>query len=238
MEYVQNADFWLALIKITGINILLAGDNAVVIALVSRALPPAQRRAAVLGGSLGAIALRVLFCLIALWLLPIAYLQLAGGLLLLWIGVQLMVPERGGGKVASKSTLWGVLLATVIAGAVMSLGNAVAIVAAAQGDKLLILLGLLISVPVIFFGSALVLKIVQHIPWLVTAGTGLLGWIGGGLVVGDPGIRQWLRVDAQLSDIVGKLLGAVLVMTAGTVLARRGAQRPSDIVDLAPQDRQ
>lgn len=238
MEYVQNADFWLALIKITGINILLAGDNAVVIALVSRALPPAQRRAAVLGGSLGAIALRVLFCLIALWLLPIAYLQLAGGLLLLWIGVQLMVPERGGGKGASKSTLWGVLLATVIAGAVMSLGNAVAIVAAAQGDKLLILLGLLISVPVIFFGSALVLKIVQHIPWLVTAGTGLLGWIGGGLVVGDPGIRQWLRVDAPLLDIVGKLLGAVLVMTAGTVLARRGAQRPSDIVDLAPQDRQ
>ena len=238
MEYVQNADFWLALIKITGINILLAGDTAVVIALVSRGLPPVPRRAAVLGGSLGAVALRVLFCLIAVSLLPIAFLPLAGGLLLLWIGVQLMVPERGGGKLGARSTLWGVLLATVIADAVMSLGTAVAIVATAKGDTLLILLGLLISVPVLIFGSALVLHVVPRFPWLVTVGTGLLGWIGGGLVVGDPGLRQWLRVDAQLLDIVGKLLGSVLVMTVGTVLARRGVLRPRDIVDLAPEDRQ
>ena len=238
MEYVQNADFWLALIKITGINILLAGDTAVVIALVSRGLPPVPRRAAVLGGSLGAVALRVLFCLIAVSLLPIAFLPLAGGLLLLWIGVQLMVPERGGGKLGARSTLWGVLLATVMADAVMSLGTAVAIVATAKGDTLLILLGLLISVPVLIFGSALVLHVVPRFPWLVTVGTGLLGWIGGGLVVGDPGLRQRLRVDAQLFDIVGKLLGSVLVMTVGTVLARRGALRPRDIVDLAPEDRQ
>jgi len=238
MENVQHADFWLGLLKITGINILLAGDNAVVIALVSRALPPAQRRAAVLGGSLGAIALRVVFCVIAVWLLPLAYLQLVGGVLLLWIGVQLMVPERGAKRVIAKSTLWGVLLATVIADVVMSLGHAVANVAAAKGDTLLILLGLLISVPVTIFGSVLVLKVVQHVPWLVAAGTGLLGWIGGGLVVGDPALRQWLRADAQVLDSVGKLLGAMLVVTVGTVLARRGAQRPKDIVDLAPVDRQ
>jgi len=238
MEFVQDTDFWLSFVKIIGVNILLAGDNAVVIALVSRGLPRAQRRVAVLAGGLVAVGLRMVFCLAAVWLMPVAYLQLAGGLLLLCIGVQLMVPARDGGTIVVKSTLWGVLLTILLADAVMSLGHAVAIVAAARGGTLLIVLGLAFSVPVIIYGSALMLNVLLRAPWLVTVGTGLLGWIAGGLIVGDAGVRQWLRADGQLLDIAGKLLGAVLVMGVGTLLARRGARRPRDIVDLAPADRQ
>ncbi len=238
MVGLQTAEFWLVLLQIAGINILLAGDIAVVIALASRALPRPRRRALVVAGSLGAVALRLLFCLIAVRLLPVPYVGLAGGALLAWIGISLMIPERGSGLLFATATLWGVVPATLFADAVMSLGNAVAIAALARGDVLLILLGVAISAPLIVFGSALVLKLQQHVPFFVPAGSGLIGWVAGGLVVGDPGVRQWLRGDGPVLGIMGRLLGAVLVIGLGAVLARRGGERPRDIVDLAPADRQ
>lgn len=239
MEYLTSTQFWLALAEITGINILLSGDNAVVIALASRSLPPEQRRAAVLGGSAGAIALRVFFCLIVVWLLSIPYLKLIGGLLLLWIGVKLMVPEEEGGDgIAAKSTLWGAMQTIVIADAVMSLDNVVAIAAAAKGSTLLIILGLLISVPLIIFGSTLVLKVLLRFPLLVTAGAGLLGWIAGEIVAGDEAVQRWTGIDHHMLEMVGKPLGAAVVVVVGTVLARRAARRPKDLVDLAPEERQ
>ncbi len=239
MEYVLTSEFWLALLEITGINILLSGDNAVVIALASRALPAHQRRAAVLGGSLGAIALRVFFCLIVVWLLSIPYLKLIGGLLLLWIGVKLMVPEdEGGDGMTAKSTLWGAMQTIVVADAVMSLDNVVAIAAAAKGSTALIVVGLLISVPLIIFGSTLVLKVLLRYPLLVTAGAGLLGWIAGEIIAGDVAVAQWLRLDAHTLELFGKPLGAALVVALGTLLARRAVRRPKDIVDLAPEDKQ
>ena len=239
MEHLQTTEFWLALLEITGINILLSGDNAVVIALASRALPAHQRRAAVLGGSLGAIALRVFFSLIVVWLLSIPYLKLVGGMLLLWIGVKLMVPEdEGGGGIASKSTLWGAMQTIVIADAVMSLDNVVAMAAAAKGSNLLLILGLLISVPLIIFGSTLVLKVLLRYPLLVTAGAGLLGWIAGEIIAGDEALGRWFHVDVHMLEWVGKPLGAAFVVGLGTLLARRAARRPKDIVDLAPEDRQ
>lgn len=238
MEHIMTSQFWLALAEITGINILLSGDNAVVIALASRSLPEHQRRAAVLGGSFGAIALRVLFCLIVVWLLSIPYLKLAGGLALLYIGVKLMVPEEEGeGGIAAKATLWGAMQTIVLADAVMSLDNVVAIAAAAKGSTLLIVLGLLISVPLIIFGSTLVLKVLLRYPLLVTAGAGLLGWIAGEIIAGDDAVSHWLRIDEHTLETVFKPVGAVLVVLLGTLLARRAALRPKHIVDLAPEDR-
>lgn len=210
-----------------------------VIALASRSLPDSQRRAAVLGGSLGAIGLRVLFCLIVVWLLSIPYLKLIGGLLLLYIGIKLMVPEEEGGDgIAAKATLWGAMQTIILADAVMSLDNVVAIAAAAKGSTLLIILGLLISVPLIIFGSQLVLKVLLRYPLLVTAGAGLLGWIAGEIIAGDEAVSHWLRVDEHVLAMSFKPAGAVLVMAAGAMLARRAALRPKEVVDLSPEDRQ
>ena len=234
----MTTQFWVALAEITGINILLSGDNAVVIALASRSLPAEQRRAAVLGGSFGAIALRVFFCLIVVWLLSIPYLKLIGGVLLLWIGVKLMVPEEEGGDgIAAKATLWGAMQTIVIADAVMSLDNVVAIAAAANGSTLLIVLGLLISVPLIIFGSALVLKVLLRYPLLVTLGAGLLGWIAGEIMAGDDALQHWLGLDEHTLAIWGKPLGAMFVVVLGTILARRAALEPKDVVDLAEGDK-
>lgn len=234
MELLQTTEFWLALLEITGINILLSGDNAVVIALASRSLPAHQRRAAVLGGSLGAIALRVFFCLIVVWLLSIPYLKLVGGLLLLWIGVKLMVPEdEDGDGIVAKSTLWGAMQTIVIADAVMSLDNVVAIAAAAHGSALLITLGLVISIPLIVFGSQLVLRVLNRFPILVVLGGGLLGWVAGETIVSDPAVYTRLPYDEHLQAQVAKPLLAVLVMAAGMALARRAQGHA--VVDLAPE---
>lgn len=239
MEHLLTSQFWLALAEITGINILLSGDNAVVIALASRSLPQHQRRAAVLGGSFGAIALRVVFCLVVVWLLSIPYLKLIGGLLLLYIGVKLMVPEEEGeGGIAAKSSLWGAMQTIVLADAVMSLDNVVAIAAAAHGSTLLIVLGLLISVPLIVFGSQLVLKVLLRYPLLVTAGAALLGWIAGEIIAGDEAVARWLRLEEHTLELAFKPAGALLVVALGTLLARRAARRTKAIVDLAPPGHQ
>ncbi len=128
--------------------------------------------------------------------------------------------------------------ATLFADAVMSLGNAVAIAAVARGDMVLILLGVALSAPLIVFGGTLVLKVQRHVPYLVAAGSGLVGWVAGGLVVRDPGVRHLVRVDGPVLDVLGRLVGAALVIGLGAMLARRGGERPRDIVDLAPVDRQ
>jgi YjbE family integral membrane protein len=240
LNELTTAGFWLDLTEITGINILLSGDNAVVIALACRALPMQQRNRAVLGGSAGAILLRVLFCLIIVWLLRIPYLKLIGGLLLLWIGVKLIVPEgdEGGDGLAAKSNLWGAIQTIMIADAVMSLDNVVAIAAVAKDSTLLIVLGLLISVPLIVFGSQLVLKFLLRFPLLVTLGGGLLGWIAGEIISGDPAVLAWIQVDPHMMEQISKPLFAVLVIAAGTFLARRVAARQKEVEDLAPEERQ
>ena len=195
LSELAAAGFWLDLAEITGINILLSGDNAVVIALACRSLPERQRNRAVIGGSAGAILLRVLFCLIVVWLLRIPYLKLIGGLLLVWIGVKLILPETNdhGGGLTAKANLWGAVQTIIIADAVMSLDNVVAIAAVARDSVLLIVLGLLISVPLIVFGSQLVLRYLLRFPLLVTLGGGLLGWIAGEIISGDPSVAGVAR---------------------------------------------
>jgi YjbE family integral membrane protein len=239
LSELTAATFWLDLAEITGINILLSGDNAVVIALACRSLPTQQRNRAVLGGSAGAILLRVLFCLIVVWMLRIPLLKLIGGLLLLWIGVKLIVPEadHNGGGLAAKANLWSAVQTIIIADAVMSLDNVVAIAAVARDSMLLIVLGLLISVPLIVFGSQLVLKFLLRFPLLVTLGGGLLGWIAGEIISGDEVLLSWLAIDPHMLETVAKPLFGVLVMATGTILARRAAARPREVVDLASEER-
>jgi YjbE family integral membrane protein len=231
--------FWTALMQIIGINILLSGDNAVVIALASRSLPPEQRKWAILGGSGAAIALRIVFSLIIVWLLAIPYLKLIGGLLLLYIGVKLLVPEEehGEGGGVAKSSLWGAIQTITIADAVMSLDNVVAIAAAAHGSVMLITLGLIISVPLIIFGSQLVLSILNRFPVLVIAGAGLLGWIAGEIIISDEAVHTLLPYDMHTQELVARPLLAAFVVVVGLLLARRKKAAHREPVDLAPEDR-
>jgi YjbE family integral membrane protein len=235
---LSTPQFWLDLIQIMGINILLSGDNAVVIALASRSLPEAQRKMAVVGGSAAAVVLRVIFCLVIASLLRIPYLKVVGGLLLLYIGVKLVVPEgeAGGDGIATTSDVWGAIRTILIADAVMSLDNVVAIAAAAHGSVLLITLGLVISIPLIVFGSQLVLGVLNRFPILVVLGGGLLGWIAGEIIVSDPAVYTRLPFDEHVQALIAKPLLAVLVMAVGTVLAARARAHAPEAIDLAPED--
>ena len=230
--------FWVDLLQIMGINILLSGDNAVVIALASRSLPEAQRKMAVIGGSAAAVVLRVFFCLVVVSLLQIPYLKVVGGLLLLYIGVKLVIPESesDGNGIAGKSNVWGAIRTILIADAVMSLDNVVAISAAAHGSVLLIVLGLLISIPLIVLGSQVVLRVLNRFPILVVLGGGLLGWVAGEIIVSDPAVYTRLPYDEHLQAQIAKPLLAVLVMAAGMALAARARSRGHAVVDLAPED--
>ena len=218
-----SARFFVGLLRITSIDLLLSGDNAVVIALASRSLPEAQRRLAVLGGSAAAVAMRIVLCLAITVVLKVPYLKLSGGLLLLYIAVKLVIPEShaGGGGIAAMTDVWGAIRTILIADAVMSLDNVVAIAAAAQGSVLLIALGLTISIPLIVFGSQIVLRLLNKWPILVVLGAGLLGWIAGEIIVGDPAVLGYLPYDEQLVALIAKPLLALLVMGVGALLARR-----------------
>jgi YjbE family integral membrane protein len=223
---LDSARFWFDLLQIIGINILLSGDNAVVIALASRSLPKSQRKMAVLGGSGAAVVLRIALCLIVASLLQIRYLKLVGGLLLLYIGIKLIVEEESNDEIAARSNMWGAIRTILIADAVMSLDNVVAIAAAAHDSVLLIALGLLISIPLIVFGSQLMLKVLHRYPVLVMLGGGLLGWIAGEIIVSDPVVHGHLPFDEELVMRIAKPLLAIGVMLAGTALARRAAADP------------
>ena len=235
---LSTARFWLDLVQIIGINILLSGDNAVVIALASRSLPDSQRKVAVIGGSAAAVVLRIIFCLVIVSLLQIPYLKLIGGLLLLYIGVKLVVPEgeADGSGIAAKSNVWGAIQTILIADAVMSLDNVVAIAAAAHDSVLLISLGLIISIPLIVFGSQLVLSVLNRFPILVILGGGLLGWIAGEIMVSDPAVATHLPWDEHVVAQIAKPLLAMVVIAVGMVMSGRTAGPGHDVVDLAPED--
>src|SRR5208283_461290 len=185
---------WLPLLEIIWIDLLLSGDNAVVIALACRSLPGRQRRLGILLGSGVAIALRVVFTLLIAELLDMPFVKIAGGLLLAWIAVKLADEDGSQEKpIRPASTLWSAIWLIVMADAVMSLDNMMAIAAAAKGSKLLILFGLALSIPLVVFGSALVLALLNRFPVLIWAGAALLGWMAGDLLGSDPLLAAWLR---------------------------------------------
>ena len=209
MDMLLEGAFWAALFQIMLVNLVLSGDNAVVIALACRNLPVQYRQPAILAGSGGAIVLRIIFCVIVAWLLQIPYLKIAGALLLFWIGVKLITEDDGEGDddgVAAKSNLWGAIQTIIIADAVMSLDNAIAIAAAAEqaakGDSFkawtLIIIGLLITIPIIIFGSQLIMKIMQRYPIVILIGGALLGFVAGEMLVTD---KALLGDDRRVGDL-------------------------------------
>lgn len=232
MEHFFTVEFLTAIGQIVLIDILLGGDNAVVIALATRKLPAHQRRLGILWGTAGAIGLRVVLIFFALTLLKLPFLKIVGALLLLWIGIKLLAPqdEEGHEDVKASDRLWAAVKTVIVADFVMSLDNVIAIAGAAQNageqhSMLLVVFGLLLSVPIIVWGSQLVIGLMQRFPVIVTLGAMLLGWIAGGLVVTDPATASW--VDAQSwsehAEKIAGVLGALLVWVAARVAYRRTA---------------
>lgn len=221
MELLQSADFWIGLLKIVWINIILSGDNALVIAMAARSLPPAQQKKAVLFGSGAAVVLRIALTVVAAKLLALPYLQIVGGLLLLYIGVQLLSEgdeEEGEGK--EYGTMLAAVRTILIADLVMSLDNVIAVAAAAQGDTTLLILGLAISIPLVIFGSTLMIKLMERFPIIVMLGAALIGWVGGETIVSDVTLRDTLAAMPWL-HYVGAALGAAFVVLAGRFLQKR-----------------
>ncbi|HWR87404.1 MAG TPA: TerC family protein [Acidiferrobacterales bacterium] len=224
-EWANDPQFWLGLLQIIWIDIILSGDNAVVIALACRRLPQHQQRVAILAGTGAAIALRVTMATVVTLLLEISYLKLIGSVLLLWIAIKLLAPqEEEGGDGASIGNLWQAIRTIVIADFVMSLDNVIGIAAAAKGSVLLLTLGLMISIPLIIFSSTVILRFMGRYPWIVTLGGALLGYIAGEMAVTDRAVTGWITDHAPLLHTVGPILGVVFVIAVGKVLAARAAR--------------
>jgi YjbE family integral membrane protein len=225
MEFLNNTDFWVGLMKIIWINIILSGDNAVVIALAARSLPPHQQKKAILFGSGAAVVLRIILTVVAVQLLALSYLQIIGGLLLLWIGVQLLSEndeeEEGEVKQASLMTAIRTIL---IADIVMSLDNVIAVAAAAKGSNTLLIIGLAISIPLVIFGSTLMIKLMERFPIIVTLGAALIGWVGGETIISDVSLKSTLEANPSLHHICAAV-GAVVVVGLGKFLQARHHQK-------------
>ncbi|MEK7437917.1 MAG: TerC family protein [Pseudomonadota bacterium] len=224
-------EFWIPLLKIIWINIVLSGDNAVVIALAARSLPPRQQKLAVAWGSGAAVAMRIVLTLFAVALLQLPYLKLIGAVLLLWIGVQLLLPEAGEESIDGHENLMAAIKTILVADLVMSLDNVIAVAAAAGDNLTLLILGLAISIPMVIFGSTLLMKVMERFPIIITAGGALLGFVAGEMAVSDPALRDWMGANFQMIDakpalagihldLIAGLAGALLVVLIGKRLAR------------------
>jgi YjbE family integral membrane protein len=224
VSFLSSPEFWIALSQIILINIVLSGDNAVVIAMASRSLPPAQQKKAILFGSVGAIVLRVVLTFFAVYLLTLPYLKLVGAALLLWIGIGLLQEEDEEKDLEGHSGLAAAIKTIVLADLVMSLDNVVGVAAAAKGNVPLLVFGLVISIPLIIFGSTLILKLMDRFPIIIVAGAALLGWVAGEMAISDPAIAGWTAERHALHTVV-PALGAMFVVALGKWLASRREHR-------------
>ena len=215
--------FWTAVLQIIAIDILLGGDNAVVIALACRKLPEEQRKKGIFWGVFGAILLRVVMIFFALKLLSVPYLKIVGGLLLFWIGVKLLLPEHeeGHGEIAAGTTLAAAIKTIIVADAVMSLDNVIAVAGAAHGSLTLVVFGILVSIPIVVWGSRLVLSLMDRFPLVITGGGMLLGWIGGGMILTDPATPREFATAFPYAATVSAAAGALVVLVVGKILAAR-----------------
>ena len=224
------------------VNIILSGDNAVVIALAARSLPEKQQKKAVIWGSVAAISMRVILTIVALSLLKIAYLKIVGSFFLLWIAIKLISPEaeQGHGKIAEQNTLTAAIRTILLADLVMSLDNVLAVAAAAKGNNFLLMLGLMVSIPLVIFGSTLILKVMERTPLIVTLGSALLGWVSGEMLVTDPALVSVFS-NPSLS-VYGELIPlatAGIVVAVGRWLNHQKSQLPKKpILDLVNDDDQ
>jgi YjbE family integral membrane protein len=209
-------DYVVILLQIIVIDLLLGGDNAVVIALACRKLPSHQRNKAIVIGMAGAIVARVILLIIAVTLLTLPYLKLVGGLLLLWIGIKLVAnQEDEGNQIDAGTSLWKTASTIVVADVVMSLDNVLAVAAAGKGNVLLVALGVVISIPIIIAGSKLVLALINRFPMVIMLGGALIGWIAGSMLVTDPAIARRLPSSPDTLSIFAGVIGAALVVAVG-----------------------
>jgi len=224
VEMLSTPDFWIGLIKIIWINIILSGDNAVVIALAARSLPPHQQKQAIMWGSGAAVVLRIVLTVVAAWLLELPYLQIIGGLLLLWIGYQLLSEgDEEEGESKEYGTLSAAIRTILLADLVMSLDNVIAVAASAQGNMVLLILGLAISIPLVIFGSTLMIKLMERFPIIVVLGAALIGWVAGETIMSDVSLRGVLAENPWL-HYAAALAGAVLVVVVGKAAAARASK--------------
>ena len=232
-----STEFWIALAQIIGVNIVLSGDNAVVIALAARGLPAGQQKQAVVWGSGAAVVMRIILTVVAVELLRMPYLKLVGAILLLWIAVKLLIPgETAEGHGDAGASLAAAVKTILLADLVMSLDNVIAVAAAAKGDTVLLIVGLAISIPMVVFASRLLLTLMDRVPIIITLGAALLGWVAGEMAISDPAATGW--VDAQatwlhdaasaavtaLQHYAAPIVSAIAVVVVGKGLASRAAR--------------
>ncbi len=247
MEMLTSPEFWIAVGQIIMIDILLGGDNAVVIALACRKLPPAQRTKGILWGTAGAIVLRIVLIFFALQLLAIPFLKLIGAVLLIWIGVKLLLPEHdeGHSDIEGSEKLWGAVKTVIVADLVMSVDNVIAIAGAAEASgtghsMALVIFGVLVSIPIIVWGSQMVIKLMDRYPIIITLGGMLLGWIAGTMAVTDPALVSPDVVPWMPKIVVGDMLryaagigGALLVLALGKWLTARRRPKAAPVAVAA-----
>jgi YjbE family integral membrane protein len=226
---LSSSAFWFALGSIILTNIVLSGDNAVVIALASRSLPPKQQKRAIFWGSAAAILMRIVLTIAAVKLLSLPWLKIVGAMLLVYIGIQLLNDGGDDEMHAGKASLWAAIQTILIADLVMSLDNVMAVAAAAQngpaGSQVaLLILGLGISIPLIIFGSTLLLKVMERFPMIITLGAALLGYLAGEMLISDPVDAAWFAANVQHAGLIAGAIGAALVVTVGTYLQRRASR--------------
>jgi YjbE family integral membrane protein len=229
MDFLSNTDFWVGLMVIIWINIILSGDNAVVIALAARGLPPEQQKKAILFGSGAAVFLRIVLTVVAAKLMELPYLQIVGGLLLLWIGAQLLADEEEGEEEAKEhGNLMQAIRTILIADLVMSLDNVIAVAAAAKGDDVLLILGLAISIPLVIFGSTLMIKLMERYPVIIILGAALIGWVGGETFANDVTLREFGQANSWF-HLACAAAGAVIVIGWGKFMEHKsGAKDEGD----------
>ena len=220
--------FWSAFGSIVLANIVLSGDNAVVIAMAARTLKPEQRSKAIFWGSAAAIIMRIVLTIVAIQLLSLPYLKLVGAVLLVYIGVDLLKGEdEGDGEGKDINGMLAAIRTILIADLVMSLDNVLAVAAAAKGNLPLLVLGLLVSIPLIIFGATLLTKVMERFPIIITIGAALLGFLAGEMLLTDPAVTTRFGVMSEQAITFGGVIGALLVVALGNYLAKRQQKRPS-----------
>lgn len=242
----SSSTFWVSLLQIIWIDLLLSGDNAIVIALACRSLPENRRKVGIWLGASAAVGLRIIFALVVTYLLGVPYLKVIGGVLLFWIAIKLAVgEEEAHGNIEASESLWKAVRTIAIADAVMSLDNVIAIAAASRGHAELFIFGLLLSIPLIIMGAQLLTSIIERFPILVWLGAALLGWIAAEMILGDIAVLRWLQANwptwvmpistdvsplgigpANLPHYAAAVIGAVFVCIAGYVLKKKPATQP------------
>jgi YjbE family integral membrane protein len=222
---IDDPEFWTALLKIIGVNIVLSGDNAVVIALAARSLQGRQQKQAIFWGSGAAIVMRIILTLFAVALLALPWLKLVGSVLLLWIGVKLLVPEDGDADIEASDNLWTAIRTILIADLVMSLDNVIAVAAAAGGHWGLLIIGLAISIPLVIFGATLLLKLMERWPIIITIGAALIGFVAGEMAWEDQAIGAFTSHFPPMTKYAAAVAGAIFVVGVGRIIAGRSLKK-------------